>query len=249
MTIHTAKKPLASDVDLERVAQETFGFSGAQLESVANEAAIYAMRDECEKIEMRHFSYAVDKVMMGEKVDREASTEEKKRVALHELGHAIVSERVRPGSVSQVTLSPRGQALGYVRQNPMEDRYLYTKDALEQQIMVCLGGAVAEEIYYGGRSTGSKNDFEQALGMAQEIVNSGMSSMGIIHPQYVDKSKVHDEVNSILSRLVDKTRELLGKHDEVFQQSLQQLLDQEVVHGDQFRVMLETMVPVQELVG
>lgn len=249
LTIHTAKKPLASDVNLERVAQETFGFSGAQLESVANEAAIYAMRDESEKIEACHFSYAVDKVMMGEKVDREASIDEKKRVALHELGHAIVSERVRPGSVSQVTLSPRGQALGYVRQNPMEDRYLYTKDALEQQIMVCLGGAVAEEIYYGGRSTGSKNDFEQALGMAQEIVQSGMSTLGIVHPQYVDKSKVHDEVNGILSGLVEKTRSMLGHHDNVFKESLQQLLDQEVVHGDQFRDMLKKLTPTHDLVG
>lgn len=249
LTIHTAKKPLASDVSLERVAQETFGFSGAQLESVANEAAIYAMRDDCEKIEARHFSYAVDKVMMGEKVDREASTEEKKRVALHELGHAIVSERVRPGSVSQVTLSPRGKALGYVRQNPMEDRYLYTKDALEQQIMVCLGGAVAEEIYYGGRSTGSKNDFEQALGMAQEIVQSGMSGLGIVHPQYVDKSKVHDEVNSILSKLVEKTRKMLGQHDNVFKRSLHQLLEQEVVHGDQFRDMLEKHTAGEEMAG
>ncbi|MCK9910721.1 cell division protein FtsH, partial [Microbacteriaceae bacterium K1510] len=198
LTIHTANKPLAADVVLEKVAQETFGFSGAQLESVANEAAIYAMREDKEKIEKKHFSYAVDKVMMGEKVDREASAEEKRRVALHELGHAIVSERVRPGSVSQVTLSPRGQALGYVRQNPMEDRYLYTKDALEKQIMVCLGGAVAEEIYYGGRSTGSKNDFEQALGMAQEIVQSGMSDLGIVNLQYVAKTQVHEEVNRLL---------------------------------------------------
>ncbi|MGE5702621.1 MAG: AAA family ATPase [Clostridia bacterium] len=246
LTIHTAKKPLSDDVSLERVAQETFGFSGAQLESVANEAAIYAMREKSAKIEARHFSFAVDKVMMGEKVDREASLEEKKRVALHELGHAIVSERVRPGSVSQVTLSPRGQALGYVRQNPMEDRYLYTKEALEQQIMVSLGGAVAEEIYYGGRSTGSKNDFEQALGMAQEIVQSGMSDMGIVHLQFVDKTKVHDEVNSILNKLVDKTREMLKKHDEVFTSSLQHLLEQEVVHGDQFRDMLRRNTETME---
>lgn len=247
LTIHTANKPLAADVVLEKVAQETFGFSGAQLESVANEAAIYAMREDKEKIEKKHFSYAVDKVMMGEKVDREASAEEKRRVALHELGHAIVSERVRPGSVSQVTLSPRGQALGYVRQNPMEDRYLYTKDALEKQIMVCLGGAVAEEIYYGGRSTGSKNDFEQALGMAQEIVQSGMSDLGIVNLQYVAKTQVHEEVNRLLEELLKSTREMLRRFDPVFTNSVQTLLEQEVLHGDEFREMLNKVEQDEQL--
>ncbi|PSK04151.1 AAA family ATPase, partial [Brevibacillus sp. NRRL NRS-603] len=238
LTIHTANKPLGEDVTLEKVAQETFGFSGAQLESVANEAAIYAMRDRQEKITAKHFAYAVDKVMLGEKVDRQASEEEKKRVALHELGHAIVSESVRPGSVSQVTLSPRGKALGYVRQNPMEDRYLYTKEAMEKQIMVSLGGAVAEEIYYGGRSTGSKNDFEQALGMAQEIVQSGMSELGIVHLQYVDKNRIHDEVERLLEGLLEETRNLLRQYDSVFQTGLHTLLEAEVLQGDEFRALL-----------
>jgi ATP-dependent Zn protease len=177
--------------------------------------------------------------MLGEKVDREASAEEKRRVALHELGHAIVSEMVRPGSVSQVTLSPRGQALGYVRQNPLEDRYLYTKEAMEKQIMVSLGGAVAEEIYYGGRSTGSKNDFEQALGMAQEIVQSGMSRLGIIHPQFIDKTRIHDEVEYLLDNLLKQTHDILGKCDAVFKNGLQTLLDAEVLQGDEFRNLLE----------
>ncbi|MBH0329191.1 ATPase [Brevibacillus brevis] len=238
LTIHTANKPLGEDVTLEKVAQETFGFSGAQLESVANEAAIYAMRDHQDKITAKHFGYAVDKVMLGEKVDRQASEEEKKRVALHELGHAIVSESVRPGSVSQVTLSPRGKALGYVRQNPMEDRYLYTKEAMEKQIMVSLGGAVAEEIYYGGRSTGSKNDFEQALGMAQEIVQSGMSELGIVHLQYVDKNRIHDEVERLLEGLLAETRNLLRQFDSVFQTGLHTLLEAEVLQGDEFRALL-----------
>jgi cell division protease FtsH len=239
LTIHTENKPLASDVKLDEIAQETFGFSGAQLESVANEAAIYAMRENSPMIARRHFSYAVDKVMMGEKVDREASAEEKRRVAMHELGHAIVSELVRPGSVSQVTLSPRGQALGYVRQNPMEDRYLYTRDALEKQIMVCLAGAVAEEIYYGGRSTGSKNDFEQALGMAQEIVQSGMSRLGIVNMKLIDRSRVHEEVNRLLEELLERTRQILKSCDPVFQKGVNILLDQEVLHGDSFRDLLK----------
>lgn len=247
LTIHTANKPLADDVSLEKIAQETFGFSGAQLESVANEAAIYAMREKQELISSRHFAMAVDKVMMGEKSDREASREEKERVAIHELGHAIVSESVRPGSVSQVTLSPRGQALGYVRQKPLEDRYLYTKEAMEKQIMVCLAGAVSEEIYYGGRSTGSRNDFEQALGIAEEIVQSGMSSLGIVNMRLMDKSQVHDEINAILDELVQKTRELLKKYDAVFQQSLQILLDREVLSGSEFRQLMKNERLTEEL--
>ncbi|WP_139489122.1 AAA family ATPase [Brevibacillus dissolubilis] len=238
LTIHTANKPLASDVSLDKVAQETFGFSGAQLESVANEAAIYAMRENAEKIAQSHFSYAIDKVMMGERTDREAPQEEKERIALHELGHAIASERVRPGSVSQVTLTPRGQALGYVRQNPMDDHYLYTKEYMEGQIMVCLAGAVTEEIYYGGRSTGSKNDFEQALGMAQEIVQSGMSSLGIVNMQFVNKTLVHEETNKILNDMLERTREMLKAHDDVYKHCLQVLLDREVLSGDEFREKL-----------
>ncbi|WP_232696392.1 AAA family ATPase [Brevibacillus daliensis] len=241
LTLHTDNKPLGLDVNLDKVAQETFGFSGAQLESVCNEAAIYAMRDESEQIMQRHFSLAIDKVMMGEMTDREASKDEKERVAIHELGHAIVSERMRPGSVSQVTLTPRGQALGYVRQNPMDDQYLYTREYMEGQIMVCLAGAVSEEIYYGGRSTGSKNDFEQALHMAQEIVQSGMSKLGIINMNYVDKASVHQEVHAIIEQLLEKTRVMLREHDAVYRYSLQVLLDSEVISGDQFREKLSEM--------
>ena len=134
-------KPLLKEVNLEKTAEESYGFSGAQLESVMNEAAIYAMRDGLLNIEQRHLSLAIDKVMMGEKTDRESSVEEKKRVAIHELGHAIMAELVRPGSVSQVALSPRGQALGYVRHNPQQEQFLYTKRFLEEQIMIALGGA------------------------------------------------------------------------------------------------------------
>lgn len=239
LRIHTMGKPLADDVDLEKIAQETFGFSGAQLESVVNEAAIYAMREQSDTISPRHFALAVDKVMMGEQTDREATVEEKRRVAIHELGHAIISEQVRPGSVSQVTLTPRGQALGYVRQNPLEDRYLYTREILEQQIMVCLAGAVAEEIYYGGRSTGSKNDFEQALAMAQEIVQSGMSRLGIVNLSFIAKTQVHEEVNRILEELLERTRWLLRQFDPVFANCLRILLEKEVLSGDVFRRMLQ----------
>ena len=117
-----------------------------------NEAAIYTMRENEQFIHQRHLSMAIDKVMMGERSDRESNLEEKKRVAIHELGHAIMAELVRPGSVKQVALSPRGKALGYVRHNPQEEQYLYTKTFLEEQIMIALGGAAAEEIFTEGEA-------------------------------------------------------------------------------------------------
>ncbi|WP_248925477.1 AAA family ATPase [Paenibacillus hamazuiensis] len=238
LNIHAKNKPLAEGVSLETVAEETFGFSGAQLESVMNEAAIYAMRDDLESIEQRHLSLAVDKVMMGERTDRESTKEERDRVALHELGHAIVAEIVRPGSVSQVALSPRGKALGYVRHNPQQDQYLYTKEHLQQQIMIALGGAVAEEMFYGGRSTGSRNDFEQALNLVHTMMDCGLTNLGIIDRQMVTKEELMKENAAILEQLTEETRKVLEQHRSVFTQSLDILIHEEVLSGEQFRELL-----------
>ncbi|GAB7387564.1 AAA family ATPase [Bacillaceae bacterium] len=238
LKIHVKNKPLADDVDLERISRETFGFSGAQLESVANEAAIYALREGAETITQRHFSLAIDKVMMGETTDREATAEEKRRVALHELGHAIVSETLLPGSVSQVALRPRGQSLGYVRHNPQQDRYLYTKEYLEQRIMICLGGAAAEEIFFGTRSTGSKNDFEQALSLVHTLIDSGLSDLGIVKVDMLTKETLQAETKRILDALCQRTKELLQGKKRVFEAGLEVLLREELLGGDQFRKLL-----------
>jgi len=239
LQIHARNKPLSPEVSLERVAEETFGFSGAQLESVMNEAAIYAMRDKASAIEPHHLSLAIDKVMMGEKTDREATKEERERVARHELGHAIVAEIVRPGSVSQVSLSPRGKALGYVRHNPQQDQYLYSKQYLEGQIMIALGGAVAEEMFYGDRSTGSRNDFEQALNLVRTMMDSGLTSLGIIDRDMVTKEQLMKENAAILEQLTARTRELLEQYRSVFEESLNVLVTEEVLDGNQFRELLK----------
>lgn len=239
LRIHAKNKPLEEGVKLEQVADETFHFSGAQLESVMNEAAIYAMRENREKIGQQHLSMAVDKVMMGERSDREATQEEKIRVAYHELGHAIAAELLKPGSVSQVALSPRGQALGYVRHNPQRDQYLYTKEFIEEKIMVALGGAVAEEMFYGGRSTGSRNDFEQALGMVKNMMDAGLTSLGIMDREMMTKEELMRENASIMQDLTERTRSLLLQHRHVFEQSLDILMREEVMSGEQFRVLLQ----------
>jgi cell division protease FtsH len=243
LRIHAKNKPLHEDVDMELVAEQTFGFSGAHLESVLNEAAIYAMRDEQELIEQKHLSLAIDKVMMGEKTDRETNKEERERVAYHELGHAIAAEVLRPGTVSQVSLSPRGKALGFVRHNPQQDKYLYTKEYLEQQIMVALGGAVAEEMFYGSRSTGSRNDFEQAIHLVHTMMDCGLTSLGIIDRNMVTKEELMKESAAILEELTAKTRELLERYHTVFEQSLAVLIKEEVLSGDQFRSLLKQTQP------
>lgn len=235
LDIHSKNKPLAEEVSLDKVAEESFGFSGAQLESVMNEAAIYALRDDSTVITQRHLSMAVDKVMLGEKTDRQSTEEEKRRVAVHELGHAVAAEVVAPGSVNQVVLSPRGRALGYVRHNPQEEKYLYTKSYLEGQIMIALAGAAAEEIYYGGRSTGSSNDFEQALNLVQTMMTSGLTSLGIIHMDMVTKEVLMNENSKILDELAAKTRQLLEDNAAVFDKSLDILLREERLSGEQFR--------------
>lgn len=238
LNLHLANKPLADDVDIEQIARETFGFSGAQLESVANEAAIYAMREKTRRIEQAHLASAVDKVMMGEKTDREATKEERRRVAVHELGHAIMSECVRPGSVSQVALSPRGKALGYVRQNPMKDQYLYTRTEIEAQIKVALAGAVAEELVYGDRSTGSRNDFEQANRHVALLIESGLSGLGILNLELANKEQMQEESSRILNRLLVEVRQVLHDYEHVFHETLVILLREEVVSGEQFRHLL-----------
>lgn len=238
LQLHAKNKPLDKDVDLEQIAKESFGFSGAQLESVMNEAAIYALRENSDCITQQHLSMAIDKVMMGEKTDRESTQEEKERVAIHELGHAIAAEIVRPGSVSQVALSPRGQALGYVRHHPDKEQYLYTKSYIENQIIVALGGAVAEEMFYGGRSTGSRNDFEQALNMVKTMMDSGLSGLGIVDLSMVTKEELMKENTKILNELIQRTRLILEDHREVFVHALDLLMKEEVLSGEQFRELL-----------
>lgn len=209
LDIHTRNKPLADRQVLDDIGRETFGFSGAHLESLANEAAILAMRENSSTIERHHFSEAVNKVIMGEKLDRLPSRCELQRVAVHEIGHAMASELLEPGSVASLTISPRGNALGFMRRAPREDQYLYTRKELNQQIMVAVAGAIAEEIKFGDRSTGAQNDFSQAWNLAQEIVESGLSSLGIVKKDSLPADKLFEECREIIAELERRTRCLL----------------------------------------
>lgn len=240
LEIHGKGKPLAADVDLDELARETYGFSGAHLESLLNEGAILAMRQGERQITARHLREAVDKVLLGEKLDRRPREAEQRRVAYHEMGHAFVSELGRPGSVSVVTLSPRGQALGYMRQTPEDDPYLYTQEELEHQIDVCLGGAVAEELFFGSRSTGATGDFEQAIRLSLRIILAGMSSLGIVSEQTVPDHLLHRESGRILKRREARVREVLERHRDALDEAAGELLQEEKLSGVRIRQLLQT---------
>lgn len=241
LKIHVKNKPLAEDVDLEAIARETFGFSGAHLESLTNEAAIIAMRNNEEKITQKDFLQAIDKVIMGEKIDRKPTPEELYRIAVHEAGHGIISELVEKGSVANLTIVPRGNAMGFLRQAPKEDKYIYTKEQLEKQIMICLAGSVAEKVIIGNKSTGATNDFEKAVELAKEIIFSGLSSLGIVSKDDISPKKINDEITKIINTLERKTTELLMDNHFVIHQVVEILKEKETISGEELRNILNNI--------
>ncbi len=238
LNLHTRNKPLGEDVKLDVIARETFGFSGAHLESLSNEAAILAMREGSKEICQHHFNESIDKVMMGGKLDKRPSKLEMKRVAIHEIGHALISEMVRNGSVSTLTVTPRGDALGYMRQTPEDDTYLYTKDQLENQIAVMMAGAVAEEIVLGNRSTGSAGDFDQAVRTAEQMLRSGMSELGVVCLDSLPQEMKHKTITGLVKEQEDRVREYIKGSKHVFDKILEVLLEKEKITGEQFRSLL-----------
>lgn len=235
---HTRNKPLDESVLLAEIATDTFGFSGAHLESVANEAAILALREGASQISHQHFRSAIDKVIMGEKLDRMPGAEEKRRIAVHEAGHAIVSELQNPGSVASVNVAARGNALGYVRQTQEDDFYLYTQPYLRSRIAVALAGALAEELVFGNRSTGAGNDFQQATALAKQIIFGGMSGLGIVSAEDLPKTALHNELSSILQQVENEVRSTLQQQLGVLDEISEVLLRQETVAGAEFRKLL-----------
>jgi cell division protease FtsH len=238
LQIQTKQKPLAADVDLTELARQTFGFSGAHLEALANEAAILALREGLQEIQMRHFVEAVDKVMLGEKLDRKPAIDEKRRVAIHEAGHAIVGEWVDPGSVATITVTPRGRAMGYVRSNPQDDQYLQTKTQLEADIRRLLAGFLAEELILGEGSTGASNDFERANKLAWHIVNGGMSRLGIIDPEKGDQKALAEEQGRIIQEQKALVAEYLASKRAALEALAERLVTDEVIDGDSVRALL-----------
>jgi cell division protease FtsH len=185
LKIHTRNVRLADDASLAKLAGLTPGFVGADLANLVNEAALHAARNNKTTVEMNDFEEALDRIVGGlERKNRVMNATEKRTIAYHEAGHALVAEsRVHADRVSKISIIPRGvAALGYTQQLPTEDRYLLKKSELLDRLDVLLGGRVAEEIVFGDVSTGAQNDLQRATDMARLMVTQyGMSErLGLV---------------------------------------------------------------------
>lgn len=204
LKVHVKRVPLAGDVDLDVIARGTPGFSGADLEILVNEAALYAARKNKEKVDKDDFEYAKDKVMMGaERRSMLLSEKEKETTAYHESGHALVAKMLKNADpVHKMTIVPRGMALGLMQQLPEGDKHTYSKAYFLDQLAVLFGGRVAEELVFNEITTGAKNDIERASEIARRMVCEwGMSDT--LGPLYYSGREEH----VFLGREIGKPKE------------------------------------------
>jgi cell division protease FtsH len=261
LRVHTRKTPIADDVDLSVLARGTPGFSGADLANMVNEAALAAARQNRKAILMYDFEVAKDKVLMG--VERKSlllSEEEKKVTAYHEAGHALVAAKL-PNSdpLHKVTIIPRGMALGVTMQLPIDDKHNYTKDYLETEIAIMMGGRLAEEMFLNQMSTGAGNDIERATDMARKMVcEFGMSELGPLtfgkkeeqiflgreiaqHRDYSEATaiKIDDEVQRLVKQGYDTARNILAENRETLERVARALLEREVLDANEIKMIIE----------
>lgn len=218
LKVHTKNKPLHKDVDLKLLARKTHGFNGAHLANIANEAAIFAVRNDCSEITSYHFDKALERVIAGiEQKNSVLIEKEKKIVSYHEAGHAIVSNIVNICPIQKISIVPRGDALGYVLQLPDEDRYIYTKEELIGKIKILLAGKAAEEIIFNHMSTGAKDDLKKVTDIVDQMVcEYGMSRLGFMTIEGNSKSfmsqQVQKEANQIVEHCYKETLKLIKEN-------------------------------------
>ncbi len=238
LALHSRNKPLAQDVDLDAVARETFGFSGAHLESVVNEAALTALREGSDTVGMAHLRSAIDKVMLGERLNRQLRREEMRRVAVHEGGHALVSEWINPGSVSSVTIAPRGMALGFVRHAPEDDRLMETEAELRADIAVAIAGAVAERRLLGQASTGATSDFDRAWEVGRRMVAAGLSDLGVVQEDALPADLLVKTIQGLIDREWTRVEAFLATEGERLDLVARRLEVDETLDGETLRRVL-----------
>jgi cell division protease FtsH len=264
LRVHMKRVPLASDVDPIALAKGTPGFSGADLENLVNEAALYGAKRNKEKIDMADFEDAKDKVYMGlERKSKVIRDEDKKTTAYHEAGHALVA-RFIPGTdtVNKITIIPRGRAAGVTWFLPEERDFKY-KDQLEAELAIALGGRVAEEIVFERISTGAANDIKKASELAQHMVRTwGMSDLGPMsfskgeeqiflgreiaqHRDYSEETarKIDEEINRLIKRGYDRAKRVLKENLDILQSLSEMLLDKETVLGKELDELILSMRP------
>lgn len=241
LKVHTKNKPLDPNVDLELLAKKTHGFNGAHLANIANEAAIFAVRESSDIITSLHFDKAIERVIAGlESKNSKLIEREKRIVSYHEAGHALVSNTLGINPIQKVSIIPRGQALGYVLQLPDEDRYIYTKDELVGKIKILLAGKAAEEIIFGHKSTGAKDDLKKVTDIATQMVcDYGMSNLGFMTIDNNQKNflskKVQEEANSIITGCYEETLSLLNNSLNDLHLVSQHLYDNETMTHEELK--------------
>ena len=260
LKVHAKNKPLAEDVDLKLVAQQTPGFVGADLENVLNEAALVAARRNKSVIDASDIDEAEDRVIAGpSKKDKTVSQRERELVAYHEAGHTIVGLVLSNARVvHKVTIVPRGRAGGYMIALPKEDQMLLSKEDMKEQLAGLMGGRVAEEIIFNVQTTGASNDFEQATQMARAMVTEyGMSEKlgpvqyegnhAMFGAQSPQKSiseqtayEIDEEVRSLLNEARNKAAEIIQSNRETHKLIAEALLKYETLDSTQIKSLYET---------
>jgi cell division protease FtsH len=261
LKVHTKKIPLSEDVDISILARGTPGFSGADLANLVNESALLAARQNRKQVTMWDFEAAKDKVLMGaERKSLILSDEEKKNTAYHEGGHALVAMLVpHADPLHKVTIIPRGMALGVTMQLPLDDRHTYTRDQLESQLAIMMGGRVAEETFLDHITTGAGNDIEQATELARRMVCEwGMTDLG---PLAYGKNqgeiflgrdlatsrdfsedtaiKIDQEVKSLVMTGYQRAKDILSTHRDALVRIADALLEREVLDANEVKLLVD----------
>lgn len=265
LKVHSRKIKMADDVVLGRLAKLTPGFVGADLANLVNEAALLAARNDKTCVSMKEFEEAIERVVAGlEKGSKIIQEEEKQRVAYHECGHALVASSLPlTDPVHKISIIPRGYgALGYMLQRPEDDRHLITQSEIRNRICVMLGGIAAEDTVYEETSTGAQNDLERATDLAGRMVMEfGMSpKLGRVNyreakrspflngaptgnSDYVHSEHTLREIDLEIRRIIDEcmeiSREILRSQRPVLEQMTSELIEREVMSGDQLKVILD----------
>jgi cell division protease FtsH len=259
--VHTKDKPLGSDVDLDSIAENTPGFSGADLANLVNEAALTATRRGIDAIEGADFSTAFDKIVLGDPREAKLDPQEKRRVAVHESGHAVVA-RFSPEaeSLHRVSIIPRGMTLGVTQQTPAADRHLMTEPQLESRLRVLMGGYAAERLVFGSISTGAENDLKEATEIASKMVaHYGMSEA--IGPAYYEHHADHPflgqriatdgaasdatteaiegESRRLLAEALQAASGLVAAHRETLDRLVEALIQRETIERDELHGLLD----------
>lgn len=263
LKIHTRDMPLSDDVNLERLAKVTAGFSGAELANIANEASLLAIRRDSKTITMSDFDLAIERVVAGLQRKTPLSDDIRRKVAYHEVGHALTAY-YSPGTdpVHKISIIPTAKgALGYTMQMPEEDRYLIGENELKSRMAVMLGGRAAELIIFQEASTGASNDLERATEMARRMITEfGMSKkLGPVRyaataGSYLQSSAtgrndlspatislIDEEICTFITDAQDRASTILTEHIDVLHQVAQFLQNNEVISGDQLTQIVKSM--------